>query len=281
MTLATIIMQILLTIPLTIILNHFQKEENRRINQLIIPSLYIIIISALIPSIKENIFLIVVFEIFIRNFYITNIVNSQNEISNMTYVLESIVSIGLSLFTYNYFINQVDTVIPNPEDIKGFIWFLIILYTVYLYNLSTKNKTKQEKIKTTKRKIEKTIMQYAKFKNLYSQHIQSKNELINNLTYAIMIFEDYKTPKVYRNINTYIGAVTKKETKYGIMQIPSYNRLSDEDSIKLVIEKFENTIKENKISKDNQLNELINNYKPEEQQEIISIYNEIVEFSKK
>ena len=106
MTLATIIMQILLTIPLTIILNHFQKEENRRINQLIIPSLYIIIISALIPSIKENIFLIVVFEIFIRNFYITNIVNSQNEISNMTYVLESIVSIGLSLFTYNYFINH-------------------------------------------------------------------------------------------------------------------------------------------------------------------------------
>ena len=145
MTLATIIMQILLTIPLTIILNHFQKEENRRINQLIIPSLYIIIISALIPSIKENIFLIVVFEIFIRNFYITNIVNSQNEISNMTYVLESIVSIGLSLFTYNYFINQVDTVIPNPEDIKSFVWFLIILYIVYLYTISTKNKVKEEK----------------------------------------------------------------------------------------------------------------------------------------
>ena len=80
MTLTTIILQILLTIPLTIILNYFKKEENRRINQLIIPSLYIIIISALIPSVKENIFLIVVFEIFIRNFYITNIVNGNNEI---------------------------------------------------------------------------------------------------------------------------------------------------------------------------------------------------------
>lgn len=281
MTLTTIIIQILLTIPLTIILNHFQKEENRRINQLLIPSLYIIIISALIPSVKENIFLIVVFEIFIRNFYITNVVNSQTEISNTTYILESIVSIALSLFTYNYFINQVDTVIPNPEDIKGFVWFLIILYTVYLYNLSTKNKVKQEKIKTTKRKVEKTIMQYAKFKNIYSQYIQSKNELINNLTYAIMIHEDYKTPKVYRNINAYIGAVTKKETKYGIMQIPSYNRLSDEDSIKLVIENFENEIKSNKTKTEDQLNQLLKNYKPEDQQDIISIYNEIVEFSKK
>ena len=105
MTLTTIILQILLTIPLTIILNYFKKEENRRINQLIIPSLYIIIISALIPSVKENIFLIVVFEIFIRNFYITNIVNGNNEISTFTYIIESIISIAISLFTYNYFIS--------------------------------------------------------------------------------------------------------------------------------------------------------------------------------
>ena len=281
MTLTTIILQILLTIPLTIILNHFQKEENRRINQLLIPSLYIIIISALIPSIKENIFLIVVFEIFIRNFYITNVVNSNTEISNTTYILESIVSIALSLFTYNYFIGQVDTVIPNPEDIKGFIWFLIILYATYLYNLSTKNKVKEEKIKDTKRKKEKTIMQYAKFKNLYAPLVKSKTELINNLTYAIMIFEDYRTPKIYRNINTYIGAVTKKETKYGIMQIPSYERISDEESIKRVISDFEKQLKNTKLKEEDQIQKLLSNYKKEEQQEVISIYNEILEFSKK
>ena len=280
MTLSTIILQILFTIPLTIVLNHFQKEENRRINQLLIPSLYTIIIAALIPSIKENIFLIVVFEIFIRNFYITNIVNGQNEISNITYICESILSIALSLFTYNYFISQVNTVIPNPEEIKGFIWFLIILYVVYLYNLSTKNKEKQEKIKTTKRKVEKTIMQYAKFKNLYSSAIQSNNNTINNLTYAIMIFEDYKTPKLYRNINAYIGAVTKKETKYGIMQVTSYNRMSDIESIKITINNFENILKGTKLKEQEQISKLLSNYKSEEQKEIISIYKEIIEFNK-
>lgn len=281
MTLTTIILQILLTIPLTIILNYFKKEENRRINQLIIPSLYIIIISALIPSVKENIFLIVVFEIFIRNFYITNIVNGNNEISTFTYIIESIISIAISLFTYNYFISQVDTVIPNPEDIKGFIWFLIILYITYLYKLSTKNKVKEEKIKTIKHKTEKTIMQYAKFKNIYSNSIKSKSEFINNLVYAIMIHEDYKTPKIYRNIKAYIGAVTKKETKYGIMQISSYERLSDEESIKMVVDNFEKQLKNNKLKENEKLNKLLTNYKPEDQQNIISIYNDIVEFTKK
>jgi hypothetical protein len=281
MTLTTIILQILLTIPLTIILNYFKKEENRRINQLIIPSLYIIIITALIPSVKENIFLIVVFEIFIRNFYITNIVNGNNEISTFTYIIESIISIAISLFTYNYFISQVDTVIPNPEDIKGFVWFLIILYITYLYKLSTKNKVKEEKIKTIKHKTEKTIMQYAKFKNIYSNSIKSKSEFINNLVYAIMIHEDYKTPKIYRNIKAYIGAVTKKETKYGIMQISSYERLSDEESIKMVVDNFEKQLKNNKLKENEKLNKLLTNYKPEDQQNIISIYNDIVEFTKK
>ena len=56
MTLSTIIIQVLLTIPLTILLNYFNNKENRRLNQILIPSIYIILISALLPSIKENIF---------------------------------------------------------------------------------------------------------------------------------------------------------------------------------------------------------------------------------
>lgn len=281
MNLTTILLQIVLTIPLTITLNYFQKKENRRINQLLIPTIYIIIIAAILPLVKENIFLIVVFEIFIRNFYITNVINSQNNISNTAYIIESIISIAISLFTYNYFISQVNTVIPNPEDIKAFVWFLVIIYIAYLYTSSTKNKVKEEKINITKRKSEKIIMQYAKFKNQYSNLIKSKSSTINNLTYAIMIYEDYKTPKFYRNINSYIGAVTKRETKYGIMQIPSYERLTDEDSVKKIVTLFEKQLKNSKLKETEKIDKLLSNYKQEEKQEIISIYNDINEFSKK
>lgn len=281
MNLVTLIIQILLTIPLTFILNYLQNKENRRLNQILIPTLYIIIISAIIPSIKENIFLIVIFEIFVRNFYITNIANQSLEVSNTMFIIDNLLSISLSLFSYNYFISQVSTVIPNPEDIKAFIWFLIILYITHLYNNNTKDKVQKEKNQTKKRKTEKIIMQYAKFKNMYSLYVKSKSSLINNLTYAIMIYEDYKTPKLYRNIKTYIGVVTKKETKYGIMQIPSYERLSDEDTIKRVINNFEKQLKNSDLKKSDQLDKLLSNYKKDEKEEILSIYEDIIEFSQK
>ena len=101
MNLTTLLLQILLTVPLTIILNFFRNKENRRLNQILIPSVYIIVIAALIPYVKENIFLIVIFELFIRNFYITNVVNQEREISNITFIIEGLISIALSLFTYN------------------------------------------------------------------------------------------------------------------------------------------------------------------------------------
>ena len=281
MTLLTIILQIFLTIPLTILLIHFQKEENKALNQILIPSVYIIIISAIIPSVKENIFLIVVFEVFMRNFYITNIANTNTEHGPIKYITNSILSIALSIFTYNYFISQVDTVIPNPNDIKEFIWFLIIIYSLYLYNKTNKNKEKKEIQKTNNLKTEKIIMQYAKFKNQYATIVKSKNELINNLTYAIIIYNDYKTPKIYRNINTYIGAITKKETNYGIMQIPSYERISDEESIKIVLTDFEKKLKNSKSKENEKIEKLLSNFQTKEKEEIIKIYTDIKEFIKK
>lgn len=281
MNLITLIIQMVLTIPLTIILNYFKNKENRRLNHVLIPSIYIIIIAALLPIVKENIYLIVIFEIFIRNFYITNITNQDAEISNTMFIFESLISIALSLFTYNYFIGSVDTVIPNPEDIKPFIWFLMILYIAGLYKLSTKDKVEKEKTKTTKRKQEQIIMQYAKYKNMYSQIIKSKTDLINNLTYAIMIHNNYQTPKIYRSINTYIGAVTKRETEYGIMKIKSFNRISDEESIKLTIAEFERILKNTKLNESEQIDKLLKNYRQEEQQDILNIYNDIVEFTRK
>ena len=89
--------------------------------RILIPSIYIIIVAALIPYVKENIFLIVIFEIFIRNFYITNVVNQDKEISNTVFIIEAIISIALSLFTYNFFIDQVETVVPDAESIKPFV----------------------------------------------------------------------------------------------------------------------------------------------------------------
>lgn len=281
MNLMTLIIQIVLTIPLTIILNYFQNKENRRINQILIPSIYIIIISAIIPIVKENIFLIVIFEIFIRNFYITNVTNRNNEVSNIMFIIESIISIALSLLTYNYFISQIETVIPDPETIKGFVWFLIIIYAASLYKVSTQTKKVKEKETKIERKQEQIIMQFAKYKNKYSSIVKSKIDIINNMTYALMIYNNYKTPKLYRNLKAYIGAVTKKETPYGIMQIKSYTHLTDEESIKTIINEFEHQLKNTKLKEEEQVQKLLSKYNNEEKTDILNIYNIITNFQKK
>lgn len=281
MNLTTLLLQIVLTIPLTIILNYFKKKENRRINEILIPSIYIIIVAALLPIVKTNIFLIVIFEIFIRNFYITNVINQDKEISNTMFIIESIISIALSLFTYNYFISKVDTVIPDPETIKPFVWFLMILFIVYLFKISTKDRVIKETNTQKKYKKEQIIIKYAKYKNMYAHLIRSKNNNINNLTYAIMIHNDNRNPKIARTVREYIGLVTKRETPYSIMQIPSFNKIKDEDGINLTIADFEKKLTKTKLPEEAQINKLLESY-PEAEREEIKIYYDIIkEFQKK
>lgn len=279
MNLTTLILQILLTIPLTIILNYVQYKEDKRINQIIIPTIYIILVSALIPAVKHNVFLIVVFEIFIRNFYVTSIVNQKNKISNSMFIIESVISIAISLFTYNYFISNVNTVIPSPEEIKPFLWFIIIVYIVYLYSDVTKNKVIAKKEKAKNLKQEQIIMQYAKFKNTYSQSIRTKSNTVLNLLYALMIYYDNKVPKLYRNIKEYISALTQKETEKGIMQVKSTTRISDVDSILLKQIEIEKILKNTNIKEMDQVNKVLDTY--DDKEEIIAIYNVISEFNKK
>lgn len=278
MTLIALVSQVLLTIPLTIILNYFKNKNYSKLNQFLIPIVYIIIISALIPAIKNNVYLIVVFEIFIRNFYITNI-TLENKENSISFIIDSIISITLSIFTYNYFISNVESVIPDPETIKSIIWFLIIIYILNVYKITTKDKQVVIAEKKKEYKKENVVMQYAKYKNKYSSIINSKTNTVNNLTYAIMIYESLNTPVFNRKIEEYIGAVSKTETKYGIMRIKSYNHLTDEESIKIVLEKLEQDYKSLKDKK--ALNTIINSYNDIEKEDILTIYNQIVEFSKK
>ena len=278
MNLTTLLLQILLTVPLTIILNFFRNKENRRLNQILIPSVYIIVIAALIPYVKENIFLIVIFELFIRNFYITNVVNQEREISNITFIIEGLISIALSLFTYNFFIGAVETVVPDPESIKPFVWFLIVLFAASLYKIGMKNREEYKSVKTKKRRTEQTVLKYAKLKNRYGTTVKSKREIINNIIYALMIYNDSKNPKLNRKLKEYKGLITRNEVEYGIMQVPSFVKISDEESIRQTIDDLENRLKGITKEKD-VLDKALESYKDKE--EIINIYNEIIEFQHK
>lgn len=278
MTLTTLIIQILLTLPLTFIINTLSKKDNNTIHRIIVPTVYTIILAALIPSIKENIFLIVIFELFIRNFYISNFSNKANNITK--FLIEALLSVALCLFTYNQFISKIDNVLPTPESIKPFLWFLMI---VYIYTLCKPQINKVNQMIPEKRTVDKenTIMLFAKYKNKYHKVIKTKNTLITNLVYSIMIYNGITKPTALRKATELKGIITTKPVPYGIMQVTSKIKITDEESIGIVVSNFEKQIKNSKLKENDKVDKLLSEYNNESKQEIKEIYNEITEFLKK
>ena len=105
-----------------------------------------------------------------------------------------------------------------------------------------------------------------------------KRDIINNLVYSLMIYNDSKNPKLNRKLKEYKGLITRNEVEYGIMQVPSFVKISDEESIRQTIAELEEKLKGVTKEKD-VLDKALESYKDKE--EIINIYNEIVEFQHK
>ena len=272
MNILTLLIDVLLTVPLSLVLVKIERKKDNFIYSCLIPAIYIIIIAALLPNLKKNIFLIPIFELFIRNFYITN-VNEELHNSKKT-ILSSLISIGLVIFTYNYFISKVNNVLPTPEEIRPILWFLII-YIIYSI-FKDANIKNESKIKTIAGKKEYIMMQYAKYKSRYENVINSKNKTINLLIYSLIIYKSYQQPKLFKDINNYVKHLLNKEVKYGILDVSSPTPLSDEESISIVLKELEPIARKQK-DKSN-LSPLLTNYTEEEQKEIEYIYRTIDTF---
>jgi len=282
MDLLVILFQLLFTIPLFCILEYFNKRNISTIQKVLIPVIYIVVLSGLCSEIKSNIYLVVVFEIILHNFYINNILNKEILTNKKENFINFIISIVLSICIYDYYISEVDYIFPLASEFRSLLWFLIVIFIYNLFKDNIKNVENTKKTSFIDRKREYVVVMYAKFKNKYYRLIKSKDIIVNKLVYAIMIYENYKNPVLYRKFNVIKNRFIKKDTKYGIMQVESDKELDDEKSIKLVISKLEKDyIKIDKKIKDaDKLKILLKEkYSNEEYiNDIIDIYNEIIEF---
>ena len=102
-----------------------------------------------------------------------------------------------------------------------------------------------------------------------------------------MVYENYYKPSIIRKLDIIKFKIDNEERKLGIMQIKTKKIITDEESIELAIKKLEKIydkiFNNKKIKKDNNLISLIKEYTKEENnsEEVIDIYNKIVEFNKK
>ncbi len=271
MNIVSLLIDVLLAIPLAFIMIKINDKKENFTYSCIIPTIYIIIISSIIPSIKENIFIIPLIEIFLRNFYITNVNESLNNTKEV--ILSSIISVVLVVFTYNNFISKVNKVLPTAEEIRPFIWLIIIFI---IYSLIKDNNIKtSSKVKKIQGKDEYILMQYAKYKSRYKEVINSKSNIINLIIYSLMIFKNYQHPKLFKSIKNYIKHLLNKEVKYGILEVSSPTPISDEESINITINELETLSKKNK---EETIESYLTKYNKDEIEEIVYIYNVINNF---
>lgn len=289
MYLFVMIIQFIFAFFLFLILNYFDNKEdkNNNINHIIIPSVYIIILSALNSlldwnSLNENIFMVIIFELIIRLFYVKAILKRDILVNNKYYFTIYFFAILFGVVIDLNIIEKVDSVIPNVESILPGLWLLII---IFIYSL-LKNKLTlefiQDKRKFTDKLGEYVVVSYARLKNKYNEYVIGKNKDINRIIYSIMIYENYKNPLLMRKLDTLLVKYGTEPTELGIMQIKTNKVITDEESIKMAVNKinkiYEKEVK-TKMSEQN-LKIILKKYKNDDMfiEEVSDIYQKLKDF---
>lgn len=286
MDLLQIILYLGFAIILFFILNYFQKFEDKTPSiMIIIPVIYIILISGISFVDTNCIYLVILMEMFIRIYY-TKIILNQEELMNTNYYIQNYgLSIILAFIVTRCFIIKVDSIFPTASEWRMGIWFLIILFLYKTLNGVVTFKLEKQEQLNFKMKEEMIIVRYAKLKNSYSHLIKSKNKDFNSLIYAIMIFKDYHRSNFLRSIDKIRFRFTGKTMKMGIMQVETNKEISDEDSIKIVIKdlnKIEKELSTNKkIKKQDLYHELLREYGFNNIDDVLNIYKTIKDFDNK
>ena len=230
----------------------------------------------------DDIFIIVIFEFLIRMLYTTYLLEkdffSKEEGILPLYLGNVVVAYLLNQFI----IRQVDMVFLNPEQLKFLLWVFIILFIYHFFHrqdmVSIQNSTKKFSIAERGQYI---ILQYAKMKQKYGKDISVQGDM-RFLIYAIMIFENYKRPSFFRQLDYFRYQFDHVPKKQGIMQVDSKKILSDIESIEFVEKKLEQLQEKKKSKKnDSDVASLLKGIgmKQEEIEQITIIYQKLVEFS--
>lgn len=286
MDLLQIILYLGFAIILFFILNYFQKFEDKTPSiMIIIPVIYIILISGISFVDTSCIYLVILMEMFIRIYY-TKIILNQEELMNTNYYIQNYgLAIILAFIVTRCFIIKVDSIFPTANEWRMGIWFLIILFLYKTLNGVVTFKLEKQEQLNFKMKEEMIIVRYAKLKNSYSHLIKSKNKDFNSLIYAIMIFKDYHRSNFLRSVDKIRFRFTGKTMKMGIMQVETNKEISDEESIKIVIKdlnKIEKELSTNKkIKKQDLYQELLREYGFNNIDDVFNIYKTIKDFDNK
>lgn len=201
------------------------------------PIAYIMLISATFyyfgfDDYVKNIWLIVVYYFLFRTLY--NIVFARSQLINWPYQgILWMTSIPFSYFLYVNIIQTKARLLPDLATIANELWIIFGLFVYALFN-----RVKGSSPATRNRKEKYIKGKYQQYSHKYGEHIHDKlqNENLETLVYAIMIYENFNRPKIFRMAEHLVFPVFSKTL--GIMQITTDKRINDKESVILAIDKL-------------------------------------------
>ena len=221
-----------------------KTEEAPALNFLIrvlTPIVYIIIVSTILyyfslDKYVINIFLVNVYYIAFRLLF--NLFTNRGLLINWyRQFLYWGAIIILSYLTYEKLIKIKTNILPDFTTVANELWIIIL---IFVFQLTNNIRLSQDG--TVKRKRNYLNSRYLHFKKKYGSIIKktTQNEILESITYAILIYEDFNRPKLARLIENISFLLSRKPHTLGVMQVLSEKILTDRESILLGTKKIVN-----------------------------------------
>lgn len=220
--------------------NYVLKKSCDKRLYLIISAVILVLLSGFFTGIGLSEFSVSVWGVALSEalfrFIIYKLDNRENEWV-VSYQRLSFLNVILAFLINALFINQVDSVWPSNESLKTIFW-LFTLYVGYHYLSGLVNNKKVKDKKQFNFSSEYIVTKYAFFKQKYFNIMEIKDKKIRKFIYAYMIFENNLCNEYKRKIDNWLLKLNDKPRRVGLMQIKSDKPLSDEESIKVVVNKI-------------------------------------------
>jgi hypothetical protein len=140
----------------------------------------------------------------------------------------------LSYMVYDKIIRVKQNILPDFSTLSNELWIIIIVFVFQVVN-----KINFSHSSSLKRRDAYLVKRYDDVRTSYGRLIKEivKNEVVEALCYAIIIYESFNRPMLARIIENVRFYITKKPHTLGIMQVYSNKMITDKQSVKLGCEK--------------------------------------------
>lgn len=214
------------------------KDSPTGLNMIIkifLPPIYIVILSGILynlgyNNLVKNIYLVQVIYYIIKWIVCIVILNRKILINWKNEFFSFVTSFLLSYLIYYSFIVKTTQIFISVEELRDGIWIGIITFFFSIIIKIIYNQTKLNLEKQKEKNRAYIRKSYNKFKKQYGHIIKTRDKALRNLTYSIMIYENYNRPAVVR-IFEYAKFLITGYATLGVMQVWTWTFITNEESV--------------------------------------------------